>query len=63
MDMQTDISPNRLTMKRFNVYLDGQLREELERYSAATGVPFSEAIRRGTAAWLEKQRERDRSLA
>ena len=63
MDTESDISPNRMTMRRFNVYLDSELREELIRYSAESGIPLSEMVRRGTAAWLEKQRQRERSFA
>ena len=53
MSTATQTSPAPMT--RFNLYLDAELRQQLEQLSAATGCPMGEIFRRATAAWIQQQ--------
>lgn len=49
------------TKTRTNVYLSDAQRAELAALSQRTGAPVAELVRRAIDAYLEKDREKDRT--
>lgn len=49
--MFTDVTPRR----RYNFFIDDEIREQLRGVKEREGIPESEQIRRAIAMWLESK--------
>ena len=54
--MQTQ-TVNSEPMVQFTLWLTPELLRQMEQYSAATGVPLAEIMRRGATQWLQQQQQ------